>query len=341
MVFAETEYLWTLAGVPALLVLYAISFSARRKALYRFARTGLLERLAAQVSRRKRRWKAFLVTLALMCVVFSLARPQSGGRMRTVQTRGTDIVFCLDTSYSMLAEDVKPNRLTRAKREIARIVDELSGDRVGLIVFAGDAFLQCPLTTDYGTFLMLLDETDTDAVPEPGTSLGTAIDLAVASLERVESDYRIAVCFTDGEDFLTDPVSAAEKAGDRNVQIFTVAVGGAQGVPIPLKDVDGRLAYKKDKKGQTVFTNVHADVLNRIASETGGVFAHLRSDGSDLSPVVDALRDLKRRHLGESRTLVRDERFQYPLAAAFLLLMVETLLSDRQSEKRRWLGRFM
>jgi len=341
MVFAGMEYLWLLAATPVLGLFLVLSFRARRKALERFAGRELGRKLTEDVSGSKRRWKAILVVLAFAFIVLALARPQSGGRMRIVEVRGTDIMFCLDTSYSMLAEDIKPNRLARAKREITNIVSKLGGDRVGLIVFAGEAFVQCPLTTDYAALLMLLDEIGTDAVPEPGTSLGKAVDLAARALEKVGSESKIVVCFTDGEDFLTDPLASAEKAAKQGVKIYTVAVGGIQGVPIPMRDSAGRLSYKKDKSGRTVFTRANTDLLSRMASKTGGEYFELSYDGADLSSLGEGLLELKRRRLGESRMLVRDERFQYPLAIALGLLVAEASLSDRLSRKRKWLGRFM
>ena len=341
MEFGSPQFLWLFWLVPGVILFYVISFRRKRKVLQAFGSLELMAKLTPTVSRRKQRLKAVLVIVSLSFLLFALARPQYGKKLRMMKRKGVDIIICMDTSKSMLAEDIKPNRLERAKHEFSSLIDKLKGDRVGIVAFAGEAFLECPLTLDYGAAKMFLDILDPDVIPIPGTAIGKAIRVALRGFNQKERKYKVMVLLTDGEDLMSDPIKVAKVAAQEGVRIYTVGIGSPQGAPIPLRDDKGRLLeYKKDRKNQTVMSKLDELTLEKIALLTDGKYYRSTIRGMELDRIYEDISKLEKKELKSRQYSQYEDRYQYFLLVAILALMAEGLLSDRRRKKAEWRGRF-
>jgi Ca-activated chloride channel family protein len=341
MEFGSPQFLWLFWLVPGVILFYVISFRRKRKVLQAFGSLELMAKLTPTVSRRKQRLKAVLVIVSLSFLLFALARPQYGKKLRMMKRKGVDIIICMDTSKSMLAEDIKPSRLERAKHELSSLIDKLKGDRVGIVAFAGEAFLECPLTLDYGAAKMFLDILDPDIIPIPGTAIGKAIRVALRGFNQKERKYKVMVLLTDGEDLMSDPIKVAKVAAQEGVRIYTVGIGSPQGAPIPLRDDKGRLLeYKKDRKDQTVMSKLDELTLEKIALLTDGKYYRSTIRGMELDRIYEDISKLEKKELKSRQYSQYEDRYQYFLLVAILALMAEGLLSDRRRKKAEWRGRF-
>ncbi|MCK6529176.1 VWA domain-containing protein [Myxococcota bacterium] len=316
--------LWLL---PVLLALGVWSHGRRRRAMERFAR---MEQFRELLTGANPSWHAARATLFLLAVgllAFAAAGPRWGFQWEEIRRKGVDVVVALDLSRSMLAQDVQPSRLERAKREIQDLIDMMQGDRVGLVAFAGVAYVQVPLTLDYGVFHVFLDALDTDLVPVQGTDLGAAVDAAVKAFDPASHTGKAVILITDGEDNEGRGLEAARKAKEAGVRIFTVGIGGGEGAPIPAAEGGG---FHKARGGEMVMSRLDESALQKIALETGGAYVRSVSGDMDLQEIY--LRDIRermeQRDLASTRQKRWEERFQWPLAAALALLFAES-----------WLGR--
>jgi Ca-activated chloride channel family protein len=273
--------------------------------------------------------------------ILALARPQWGTRLDTVRRQGVDVIAALDTSYSMQAEDVAPDRLEKAKSEIRGLIGRLKGDRIGLVAFAGTAVVECPLTLDYGAATLFLDVADTGMIPEPGTSLAAAIQTATSAFIAKETKYKVLVIFTDGEDLEGQVQAAVEKARNAGVIIYTVGIGSPEGKPIPVRDEKGDIVeYRKDPDGQVVISRLDERSLAQIASETVGEYFRATTSESELDQIYDEISRMEKKQL-ESRLYQNfEDQFQYPLALAIFCLVAEVLISERRRPGQGWLARF-
>lgn len=341
MHFAQPHYLNLLLLIPALAVFYLIAFKRKRRALERFGNLDLVAKMTASVSRKRQIFKVFLVLVSIFFLVVALARPQFGERLQIMKRRGLDIMIALDTSLSMLAEDIKPNRLERAKHEIAGLIDRLRGDRVGLLAFAGESFVQCPLTTDYGAAKMFLEAMDTEIIPEPGTAIGDAIEKALGGFVKQERKYKILILLTDGEDHLSDPIGAAKKAAEEGVRIYTVGLGTRRGEPIPLRDPTGKVEeYKRDRKGEVVMTRLDEVTLQKVALLTDGKYYRSTMGEAELDKIYEDISQLEKKEFEAKEFTQYEDRYQYFLIFAIVLLSMEAVLTDRRKVKKQWEGRF-
>jgi Ca-activated chloride channel family protein len=319
-----------IAAIIAILF-YAWSFKRRRNLAKHFVDKSLLENLASALSIKKRSVKAFLVSFAVLLAIFSLMRPQWGFKWQEVKRKGLDILVAMDVSKSMLSRDVKPNRLERAKLAVRDLVGKLRGDRIGLIAFAGSAFLQAPLTLDYGAFLLALDDLDTTIIPRPGTAIASAIQEARKVFKGPEKNFKVLILITDGEDHEGDPLKASAEAQKEGVRIYCVGVGTKEGDLIPQVGELGERGYLKDKEGKVVKSALNEDLLQKIALNTGG--SYVRATGAEFG--LDLLYDQKISKL-EKHELERQmrktymERFQIFLGIAALILFLEPLISERR-----------
>lgn len=333
MAWLNADSFWTLACVPLAVVLFLLAAWRRKSALRRFGETGLVRRLASTISRRRRRWKAGLKTVGLAFLAFALAGPLVGTKLREVKREGVDMVIALDVSMSMTAEDVAPNRLERAKNEIRKLLGDLRGDRIGLVIFAGDAFVQCPLTTDYGAVRLFLDVASPDLLPTPGTDFGEALRLAVQALEApTEADEdarsRALLIVSDGENHVADLDAILEEARRHNVIVFAAGVGEPAGGPIPLYQNGRHVGYKRDLRGNIIHTRLEEAGLKAL-SEDGAYFQIARTSSS-LPKIISALERLDRAEFGVEEFEEYDNKYQIPLLLALLLLLVEGVLPDRR-----------
>lgn len=340
MRFASSESFWLLLSLPLLAGFFLYAYRKKRNTLLRFAQVEMLKRMTQNYSQRRQVFKAFLILTVAFFAVLSLARPQWGSKMELMKRKGLDVVVAVDVSLSMYAEDIKPNRMARAKQEIGKFVDRLGGDRVGLVAFAGEAFLQCPLTLDYGAIKVFLDVLGPDLVNIPGTNISSAMETALKAFDPKERKYRVMVLLTDGEETEGRAEQLAEEASRMGVTIYTVGIGSRSGVPIPLKDAQGRVTYKKDGQGNVVTTRLDEVLLQKIALATGGKYYHADPGRFELEEILKEINKMEKRELEGERFSQFEERFQIPLAAALVLLVSEMLVSDRRRRKREWSGRF-
>ena len=332
--FAQLNLVYLLWLVPILALFYIWSFRNHRKILRRFADDTLLNELTLSLDMRKRRLKTVLIITAVLLGLFSLMRPQWGFHWEKIKRKGIDILIAIDTSKSMLADDVKPNRLERSKLAVKDMIKKLNGDRIGLIAFAGDAFLQCPLTVDYSGFMLSLDSLDTDTIQKGGTSISSAIMEAIKVYKKEQKKYKILVLITDGEDHAGDPVKMAKDAKKEGVKIFCIGIGTKEGELIPITNKDGGKGFLKDKSGNAVKTRLDESTLQKIALDTGGCY--VRSSGANFGLDLiyeQKLSKIKKKEFKEKMIRRFEERFQIPLAICLLLLLLEPFISERK--KRR------
>ena len=337
MTFAEPFWLFTgLAVCAALAWLYRRYDARQRAALTMFASSHLLGQLTNSFSTKRRTLKRGLYMAAVACVFVALARPQWGFRWEEAKRKGIDILFAVDTSKSMLAQDVKPNRITRAKLAVSDLVDKLDGDRVGLIAFAGNAFLQSPLTLDYDAFRQSLDALDVGIVPRGGTDVASAIGEAQAAFGPDTKNQKILVLITDGEDLEARGIDAARAAAKNGLKVYTIGVGSTTGELIPVPDDHGGTNFLKDDAGNYVKSHLDESTLKQIAEATGALYAPLGQQGQGLETVYQhALAPLPKQELASRMQKVMIERFQWPLALAIVLLVAEMSIGTRKGRERR------
>ena len=339
--FAQPEQLYWLVLVPLLAFGAWLSWRNGQRALGRIVAKPMQARLAPGVDSRRRWAKKLLLLTAVTLLFAALARPQFGTRLETVEREGQDVVVALDVSLSMLAEDIQPSRLAKAKHAIDSFIDLLQGDRIGLVAFAGAAFVQCPLTLDYGAAKLFLDALDTSIVPVQGTALEEAILKALDMFAEEEKSHKILVLITDGEGHLGDPVSAARKAGEQGVVIYTVGIGSLEGTPIPVRDERGnREGFKRDPAGDVIMTRLDQGTLQQIARETGGNYFRASPGERELTDIQAEIAGMDKKRLSAQEFTQFEEQFQIFVGLAWVLLMIELLLGETKSIGRTWKGRF-
>lgn len=340
MRFAEPQYFYLLFLLPAFAVFYGWAFRKRRQALARFGSLDLVRKLMAATSSGRQVFKAALILGGVFCLVLAAARPQFGTKEEVVRRRGVDIVVALDTSLSMLAEDIRPNRLERAKREVAALIDRLKGDRVGIVTFAGQAFVQCPLTLDYGAAKLFLDAVDTGLIPVRGTAIGEAIRASARAFDREQKKYKVLILVTDGEDHEGDPLRAARQAAEEGVRIYAIGVGTREGELIPVRGEGGAPDYLKDRGGNIVKSRMDETTLEKVALITDGRYYRSTSSGIELDRVYEDISRMEQRELSSRKMTQFEDRYQYPLFLAVACFAAEALLSDRRKVRQEWRGRF-
>jgi Ca-activated chloride channel family protein len=323
-------WLWL---VPALVLFYVWAKRSKKRAVERFAGNSLLPEIMKSYNPRRQSAKNWMLVFAVFFLVLALIRPQWGFRWREVKKRGLDIIIALDTSKSMLAEDVLPNRLERSKLAIKDLVRKLKGDRIGLVAFSGTAFLQCPLTIDYNGFLLALDDVTVDAVPVGGTSLAGAIYAAIKGFEGGIKKENVLIIITDGEDLEGGVARAIEKAKAANVKIFCMGIGTAEGELIPVMTESGEKVFLKDVQGNIVKTRLDEDLLEKIALDTGGAYVFSTGAQFGLDLIYDKeLSKFEKEEFKSKMEKKYNERFQLPLALALILLFIEPLIGDRRRD---------
>jgi len=330
---------WLIATV-ILTVLLIIGYRQlerwKSKALESFAATGLLSRLTESIPKRNRLLKAILFLLGIISILLALARPQVGYRWEEVHRKGIDILIALDVSKSMLSDDIRPNRLERAKLAIRDFVTHLQGDRIGLLPFAGSSFLLCPLTIDYNAFLDTLDVTDVNVIPRGGTDIGGTIEEALTIFAAKPNNHHFLILMTDGEDLEGSALTAARNAANAGVQIFTVGIGTESGSLIPITRDDGSTGFQQDPSGQLVRSRLDDKTLRQIAETTGGAYYPLDRDSNALEMIYTKhLSQLPRQDIAQKMKKIPFEQFQFPLALALILLMVEYMLREYNHRHKR------
>jgi Ca-activated chloride channel family protein len=330
MRFGNPHFLKMLMMVPVIILFYVWAFKRKQALIERFVSPQLKAALLTGVSFGKQRAKATLLVLTLLFAILALLRPQWGFHWEEMTRRGVDIIIAVDVSKSMLAQDVSPTRITRAKRKIADLLSLIQGDRVGLIAFAGEAFVQCPLTLDHGAAAIFLDSIDPDLIPTPGSAIGETITTAIRAFEKSKKNARVLILITDGEDTIGDPMQAATEASEAGIQIYTIGIGSTAGAPIPAAGG----GFKKDKNGEMVLTRLDEAMLKKIALETGGGYVRSITGDADLTQIYEAIRMKTEGKELKSRKKRFVERYQWPLFVALFFLLLEGFLSERASHAR-------
>lgn len=329
MNWGDKSYLNLLWTVPLLWIFFIWAYSRRQRALHQLVSPTLADKLVVGSSSFRRRMRRALFLLAAIFLCFAAARPQWGTKLETITRRGIDVVVAIDTSLSMEVPDVVPNRLERAKHMLQTLIDRLEGDRVGVVAFAGTAFVQCPLTLDHGAAKMFLDIINTHAIPAPGTDLGAAIRRAVGAFNQKEKKYKVLVLLTDGEDHQGDFMPAAEEAQTAGVIIYCIGIGTGAGQPIPLRDDQGAVTgYKKDDSGEVVVSRLDEATLEKIASATGGKYHFATPAESEMEDLYQEISRMDKRELESKVVRSYEEQFQYFVAIALVLLVGEMLVSE-------------
>ncbi len=335
--FGFFEPVWLVVGLLAVIAVLLLEIGAHRRraqALRHFVAPHLVGSLASSVSLAKRLSKRLLLLGAVACLFIALARPHMFYRWEEEARTGLDLLVAMDCSKSMLTEDVKPNRLEKAKLAVSDFADKLPDDRLGLIAFAGDAFLQVPLTLDHEAFQTAVQELDTDTIPRPGTDIATAINEAVSAAASQASNTKILLLITDGEDLEGRGVAAAQNAAKAGLKIYTIGVGTPAGDFIPERDESGALMYLHDSDGNIVKSRLDESTLKQIADVTGGAYVELGQRGEGLQEIYQKYIATLPRHQVESRRhKVRFEQYEWPLGLSILFLVASMLLGERSRSR--------
>jgi len=308
----------------------------RKKALNRFGEFHLIHRLIPEFSTGRLIFKFVLLMIAVAFLVLALADPQTGSKMEKYQRKGIDVMIALDVSNSMLAEDIRPSRLERAKQSISKLIDRLDGDRIGIIVFAGKAYNQLPITTDYGAAKMFLSAINTNIVPVQGTAIADAIDMATGAFGQSTHNKAIIV-ISDGEDHQGDVLEKTEVATKKGIVFYTVGMGIPEGGPIPVYNGDTRTGYKKDRDGSTIITRLDESLLQRIASIGKGMYVRANNSEEGWRKVFDDLNKIEKSELESRQFSDYEDRFQYFIGFSLLFLIFELFVFDK---KNQWFSRF-
>jgi Ca-activated chloride channel family protein len=342
MSFAEPQFLYALLAIPLAIVFIAWSWSRRRNALVHLGEPSLIQQLSVAVNWSGRRLRNVLWFVALALLIIALARPQWGSEVETVERQGVQIMIALDVSESMLAEDVRPNRLTRAKLEISDLMRRLSGDEIGLVLFSGASFIQFPLTFDYTTARAFLAGAHPGVISRQGTTIAGAIETALAGFDPDRPGQKVIIIYTDGENHEDDPLIAAQNANQQGAIIYTVGLGLPNGAPIPQYDQNGEVVgYKQDLLGQIVSSHLNETILQQVAIRANGKYFRAGADSAAVEGLAAEISTLQKTPL-ESELLTRNvERFQGFLIAALVLLAVIEFVPDRVVSRirfLRWVG---
>jgi Ca-activated chloride channel family protein len=334
--FANPEYLHALYAIPVIIVLYWLYRKNRTKLLERFSDKKLNDVLFPSFSGIKNTIKFSLIIIALVFLVIAAANPQIGTKMEEVKQTGIDVFILLDVSLSMQAEDIKPNRLDRAKFQISNLINRLRGDRIGLVIFSGEAYVQFPLTTDYSAANLFLSAVDFNSVPQPGTAIASAITLALNSFDKSAATEKAIIIITDGEDHEGDINSVVSEVNKMEVKIFTIGLGSTGGSPIPIYNSRGeRTGFKKDNQGNVVLTKLDEETLQQIASSANGQYFRGSNYEDYLDKIYEELSELEKSEFGVKKVTDYDDRFYYFLAPAIFLLLLDFFISERKS---RWVN---
>jgi Ca-activated chloride channel family protein len=330
--FANPDYLYLLLLLPVMILIYIINTFRKNRALKRLGNIDLVTTLVPEMSKARPFIKFILQLIAVAAGVIILSRPQFGSKIEDVKKEGVEVIIALDVSNSMLAEDIQPNRLTRAKQAISRLVDNLDKDKIGLIVFAGDAYTQIPVTTDYISAKMFLSAISPEMVPKQGTSIGAAISLGMRSFSPGEGKSKAIILITDGENHEDDALSAAEEAAKAGIVIHTIGIGSVEGVPLQLI-VNGRKDFLKDVDGNTVISKLDEDILKKIAVATNGNYVRASNSNIGLDEIFGEIKKMKTQELESTMYTEYNDQFQIFAAISVLMLLVDFIIMERKNRR--------
>jgi Ca-activated chloride channel family protein len=315
-----------------MIIIFIISSLRRRRTIRKFGDQKLVTDLLPELSAIRPALKFVIMMFVVVSSVIMLARPQFGSKIEDVKKQGVEVIIALDVSNSMLAEDIQPNRLTRAKQAISRLVDNLDNDKIGLIVFAGDAYTQIPVTTDYVSAKMFLSSISPEMVPKQGTAIGAAISLGIRSFSPGEDKSKALIIITDGENHEDDPVAESEDASKAGIIIHTIGIGSGQGVPIPVIS-GGRKDFLKDIDGNTVISRLDEEILRKVALSSGGNYVRASNSNIGLDEIYNEIKKMKKQELESTIYTEYNDQFQIFAAIAIILLVLEFIIMDRKNRR--------
>ena len=329
--FANIEFLWGLAAIPVFILLFFRISRWKKKAIAAMGDKKVVTMMIPQVSFSRPWLKFILFTDAYAFLVVGIADPQIGSKMEEEKRKGADLMILLDVSNSMLSQDMAPNRLENAKQAIAQLIDNLHNDRIGIIVFAGEAYVQLPVTTDYSAAKLFLNTINTNMVPTQGTAIGAAIDLGMKSFDFKDGTGKAMIIITDGENHEDDAVASAKYAAEKDVMVNVIGMGSANGAPIPLFQDGKRVGFHTDSAGHTVVSKLNEDMCKEITAAGQGAYVRATNANSGLNIVMDQISKVQRKTYDSKTFKNFEDRFQFFLGFAFILLIVEFFISNRKS----------
>jgi Ca-activated chloride channel homolog len=327
---AHPFMLYLLLAIPVFVALYAVAQHSKRKAFTAFGEWELLLKLMPDYSGSRGLIKLILLMVAWALIVIGLADPQTGSKLEKIKRKGIELVFALDVSNSMLAQDIAPNRLERAKQAINRLLDNLENDRVGLVVFAGKSYVQMPITTDYSAAKLFLSDINPGMIPTQGTAIGDAIETSASCFSKSKQSKAI-ILISDGENFEDDAIEAAQSAASSGIRIYTIGMGLPDGAPIPIFNSGVQIGYKKDRQGNTVISRINDELLKDIATAGKGVYLRANNSQAGVKEVFDQINSLEKVEYDSKIFSDYEDRYQFFILAGLLLLMLELLISDKKS----------
>ena len=330
----EKIWFWILGVIPVLVLFFLVLQIWRHKAQKRFADRNLIKRLSPNKSLFKSVLKLAMLCMVFACLSIALVNPKVGTKLETVKREGVDIVFAVDVSKSMLAEDIAPNRLEKAKQLVTQIINNLASDRIGIIAYAGKAFPQLPITTDYAAAKMFLQNMNTDMLSSQGTAINEAINLAKTYYDDEEQTNRVLIIISDGEDHSDEAASVEEEAYDEGIRIFTIGVGDPKGGPIPEKKNGVVVNYKKNSEGETVITKLNEETLQNIANEANGAYINGKSTDDVVETIREILNTMDKTEFEAKQFSDFKAQFQWFLGFAIFFLVLDIFLLER---KTAWL----
>lgn len=331
--FEHVELLWFLCVIPVIILIFIISRQIINRRLSEYGDSHLVDGLMVDKSRFKPIFKLSIILFALALLIIGAANPQIGSKPEKIKRQGIELIVALDISNSMNAQDLKPSRLERAKQSMMKLIDNLQGDRIGIVVFAGDGFLLLPITSDYSAAKLLVSTVETNLINTQGTAIGNAIDLAMGAFSDKEGTSRALIMITDGENHEDDAVSAAKTAADNGVKIYTIGMGTPDGAPIPIIDRYGRArGFQKDQMGQAVMTKLNPAILKQIANRGNGYFTYASGTGTDLTKILNDIAGMDKEEFEEQIYTAFDDKFMYFIALAIILLIIDSMISNRKNK---------
>jgi len=329
--FEHTNYLMLLAILPVLVLLFILAGYWRKKAIRKFGDLPIMKRLMPEYSKLRPIIKALFLSIAFIFLVFAIANPQMRTKVETVTREGVEIMIALDVSNSMMAEDIRPNRLEQAKLAISQLIKRLRNDKLGLVVFAGQAYVQLPLTTDYSAAKMFLKSVNTSIIPVQGTAIGTAIKLSMESFDPDNKGNKALIVISDGENHEDDAIEQAKAAQESGVQVHTIGIGSQEGVPIPIYNNYGQKDFRRDRDGSVVISKLNETMMQQIAGAGGGSYVQATNVTAALKLVFDKINELEKQEFDTSKVSNYESWFQIPLAIALLFIILEFLILPRRN----------
>ncbi|WP_179415023.1 vWA domain-containing protein [Mucilaginibacter sp. E4BP6] len=329
--FANAYILWALVLVPLLIIIFMLVRRWKKKALASLGDKGVITRIMPQVSSSRPTLKFIFFIVAYTLLIIGLADPQVGNHIDEVKKKGADIMIVLDVSNSMLSQDYAPSRLENAKRALAQLIDNLHEDRIGIIVFAGEPYVQMPITTDYSAAKIFLNTINTGMVPVQGTAIGAAIDLGVKSFDYKDGTGKAIILMTDGENHEDDAITAAQNAHDKGVVVHVIGFGSPQGAPIPIYENGKQNGFHLDSAGHTVISKLNEDMCKQVAVAGNGVYIRATDANSGLGIVMDQVHKMKQKTYDSKSFKDFEDRFQFFIAIALFLFIAEFFISNRKS----------